>query len=116
MCQVWRRLKMDMTGWPSMAPVALIGAAIYSNFFTHHFISDFRWWLTAIVFVLFRNTIIYYTVRTQTYRMPLSVAFLLVGFFIWLAENIATFLGAWKYPDQHEAWRIVGFSKVSSWF
>ncbi|WP_409345789.1 DUF817 domain-containing protein [Paenibacillus sp. MBLB4367] len=116
MCQVWRRLKMDMTGWPGMALAASLGAAIYLNFFTHHFLPDFRWWLTALVFVVFWRTRIYYTVRAKTYRMPLSAAFLLVGFFIWLAENIATFFGAWKYPDQHEAWRLVGFGKISSWF
>lgn len=45
-----------------------------------------------------------------------DAGFFIVGFFIWIAENIATFLGAWKYPDQHEAWHLVGFSKISSWF
>lgn len=116
MCQVWRRLKMDMTGWPRTAIAAMLGAAIYFNFFTHHFIPDFRWWLTLLVFIVFWRTWIFYTVRQKTYKMPLTFAFLLVGFFIWLAENIATFLGAWKYPDQHETWRIVGLGKISSWF
>lgn len=116
MCQVWRRLRMDMTDWPGLIPSALLGGAIYLNFFTHHFIPDFRWWLTALVFIVFRKTRIIYRVRTMTYRMHLSVAFLLVGFFIWLAENIATFFGAWKYPDQEQTWQLVSFSKISSWF
>lgn len=116
MCQVWRRLRMDMTDWPGLIPSALLGGAIYLNFFTHHFIPDFRWWLTALVFIVFRKTRIIYRVRTTTYRMHLSVAFILVGFFIWLAENIATFFGAWKYPDQVQAWQLVSFSKISSWF
>ncbi|WP_028543734.1 DUF817 domain-containing protein [Paenibacillus taiwanensis] len=116
MCQVWRRLRMDMTGWPGMMATVLLGGAIYFNFYTHHFIPDFRWWLTGLVFIVFWRTQILYTVRTKTYRMPLTLAFLIVGFFIWLAENIATFFGAWKYPDQHETWRIVGVSKISSWF
>ncbi|MBY3621529.1 DUF817 domain-containing protein [Acinetobacter sp. CUI P1] len=116
MCQVWRRLRMDMTDWPGLFPSALLGGAIYLNFFTHHFIPDFRWWLTALVFIVFRKTRIIYRVRTMTYRMHLSVAFLLVGFFIWLAENIATFFGAWKYPDQEQTWQLVSFSKISSWF
>ncbi|WHY17224.1 DUF817 domain-containing protein [Paenibacillus sp. G2S3] len=116
MCQVWRRLRMDMTDWPGLIPSALLGGAIYLNFFTHHFIPDFRWWLTALVFIVFRKTRIIYRVRTTTYRMHLSVAFLLVGFFIWLAENIATFFGAWKYPDQEQTWQLVSFSKISSWF
>ncbi|KHL92005.1 hypothetical protein QW71_31400 [Paenibacillus sp. IHB B 3415] len=116
MCQIWRRLKMDMTGWPGLASAGLLGGAIYLNFFTHHFIPDFRWWLTALVVIVFWRTWIIYRVQERTYRMPLTMAFFIVGFFIWLAENIATFLGAWKYPDQHEAWHLVGFSKISSWF
>lgn len=116
MCQVWRRLRMDMTGWPGLIPSALLGGAIYLNFFTHHFIADFRWWLTALVFIVFWKTWIIYRVRDKTYRMPLTVAFIIVGFFIWLAENIATFFGAWKYPDQHQTWQLVSFSKISSWF
>jgi uncharacterized membrane protein YoaT (DUF817 family) len=116
MCQVWRRLNMDMTGWPGMPSAALLGGAIYLNFFTHHFIPDFRWGLTALVVLVFGRTWIAYRVRGKTYRMPLTVAFVLVGFFIWLAENIATFFNAWKYPDQHQAWRLVSFGKISSWF
>ncbi|WP_372631620.1 DUF817 domain-containing protein [Cohnella sp.] len=116
MCQVWRRLRMDMTGWPGFLPSMLLGGAIYLNFFTHHFIADFRWWLTGLVLIVFWKTRIIYRVRSTTYRMPLTLAFILVGFFIWLAENISTFFNAWKYPDQHQAWRLVSFSKISSWF
>lgn len=116
MCQIWRRLKMDMTGWPGLASAGLLGGAIYLNFFTHHFIPDFRWWLTALVVVVFWKTWIIYRVRTVTYRMPLTLAFFIVGFFIWLAENIATFFNAWKYPDQYQTWQLVSFSKISSWF
>lgn len=116
MCQVWRRLRMDMTGWPGLASSGLLGGAIYLNFFTHHFIPDFRWWLTGLVLIVFWKTWIIYRVRTVTYRMPLTLAFFIVGFFIWLAENIATFFNAWKYPDQHQGWQLVGFGKISSWF
>ncbi|WP_310551518.1 DUF817 domain-containing protein [Paenibacillus glufosinatiresistens] len=116
MCQVWRRLRMDMTGWPGLPAAGLLGGAIYLNFFTHHFLPDVRWWLTALVLLVFRRTRILYRVREKVYRMPLTVAFCLVGFFIWLAENIATFLGAWTYPDQRESWHLVGFGKISSWF
>lgn len=116
MCQIWRRLRMDMTGWPGFASSVLLGGAIYINFFTHHFILDFRWWLTALVFIVFRKTWILYRVRLTTYRMPLTLAFIIVGFFIWTAENIATFFNGWKYPDQHDSWQLVSFSKISSWF
>ena len=107
---------MDMTGWPGFLPSMLLGGAIYLNFFTHHFIPDFRWGLTGLVLIVFWKTRIIYRVRSATYRMPLTLAFIIVGFFIWLAENISTFFNAWKYPDQHQAWRLVSFSKISSWF
>lgn len=113
---IWRRLKMELTGWPGLAAAGLLGGAIYLNFFTHHYIPDFRWWLTALVVVVFWRTWIIYRVQGKTYRMPLVLAFAIVGFFIWLAENIATFLGGGQYPDQHESWQLVGFGKISSWF
>ncbi|MFD0670957.1 DUF817 domain-containing protein [Cohnella sp. GCM10027633] len=116
MCQAWRRLSMDMTGWPGLAAAGLLGGAIYLNFFTHHYIPDIRWWLAVLVLIVFRRTRIIYRVRATTYRMPLTLAFVLVGFFIWLAENIATYFQAWKYPDQHDGWRMVGLGKMSSWF
>jgi len=116
MCQVWRRLRMDMTGWPGLWPSALLGGAIYLNFFTHHFIPDVRYWLMGLVIIVFRKTWIIYRVRAATYRMPLTISFVIVGFFIWLAENIATFFNAWKYPNQEQTWHLVSFSKISSWF
>jgi len=44
------------------------------------------------------------------------VSFFLIGFFIWVAENIATFFGAWVYPDQVTGWKAVSLQKFSSWF
>ncbi|HCK0311303.1 TPA: DUF817 family protein, partial [Listeria innocua] len=48
--------------------------------------------------------------------MPLSFSFLCIAFFIYLAENIASFYGAWAYPDQLVAWRPVHVSKITSWY
>jgi uncharacterized membrane protein YoaT (DUF817 family) len=47
--------------------------------------------------------------------MPLLLAFVLIGFFVWLAENISTFLGVWRYPNQLGAWATVHLGKWSSW-
>ncbi|EFR94338.1 YoaT, partial [Listeria innocua FSL J1-023] len=33
-----------------------------------------------------------------------------------IAENIASFYGAWAYPDQLVAWRPVHVSKITSWY
>jgi uncharacterized membrane protein YoaT (DUF817 family) len=48
--------------------------------------------------------------------MPLPFSFFLIGFFIWIAENIATFFGAWQYPNQQNSWSLVHIGKISSWF
>jgi uncharacterized membrane protein YoaT (DUF817 family) len=49
-------------------------------------------------------------------KMPMVLTFLLIGFFIWVGENIATYLGAWKYASQHAGWKMVNLGKISSWF
>ena len=48
--------------------------------------------------------------------MPLVLAFLLVALFIWIAENIATWSGAWLYPNQLNGWHMVSLDKLVSWF
>jgi uncharacterized membrane protein YoaT (DUF817 family) len=57
-----------------------------------------------------------FTTNGHQRSMPLVVSFLLIGFFIWVGENMATFLGAWKYASQHEGWKMVSLGKISSWF
>ncbi|WJH37574.1 DUF817 domain-containing protein [Paenibacillus sp. CC-CFT747] len=116
LCQAWRRFNLSMTGWPARGSAAVLGTLIYLNFFTHHFLPDFRWVLMVLVFVVFWKTWVSFTVRDRTYRMPLSLSFLLIGFFIWVAENIATFFGAWQYPDQEQSWHLVGIQKIGSWY
>ena len=115
LCQAWRRLKIELVKWPPLWAVVPLAGAIYLNFFTHHFWIDIRWWLAALVIVVFWPTWVAYEVNGKRYRMPLALSFLLIGFFIWIAENIATFFGAWKYPNQVEVWSLVHLGKVSSW-
>lgn len=115
MCQAWRRLDLRLTHWPPTLSVVILSAAIYFNFFTNHFIYDFRWVLKVLVLLIFLRTFINFTVKERTYRMPLSLSFVLIGFFIWIAENIATFFGAWQYPNQQQHWQIVHLGKISSW-
>jgi uncharacterized membrane protein YoaT (DUF817 family) len=76
---------------------------------------DLRWPLAACVLLLFRRTQVNFIVLKKERRMPLALSFLLIGFFIWIAENIATYFGAWQYPHQKRQWAIVGPTKISSW-
>ncbi|NMO98125.1 DUF817 domain-containing protein [Paenibacillus lemnae] len=115
-CQAWRRFDLRLTGWPPAVLTVLLSAAIYGNFFTHHYVWDFRWVLTALLFLVFWRTVVFFQVSRDTYRMPLSLSFILIGFFIWVAENISTFLGAWTYPGQERTWSLVHIGKISSWF
>lgn len=115
LCQAWRRLQVDLIRWPRSMWTVPLGAAIYLNFMTHHFMYDVRWVLTLLLFALYWRTWVSFRVGESQYRMPLIVSFLLIGFFIWIAENMATLLGAWQYPNQEAGWRIVSFGKISSW-
>ncbi|MFD1178561.1 DUF817 domain-containing protein [Paenibacillus puldeungensis] len=114
-CQAWRRFHLEIAGWPKAIYTVAISTAIYLNFFTHHFIGDYRWVLMGLLVIIFFRTTVYFTLGDRTLRMPLTLSFFLIGFFIWVAENISTFLGAWTYPDQEHVWRLVHFGKITSW-
>lgn len=114
--QAWNIFKLDLQGFKNYGISIILCTLIYLNFFTNYFIDDFRIILIPIIFIFFLNTRVYFTVTNKTRSMPLNVSFLLIAFFIWVAENISTYLGAWKYPDQTHEWRIVGMQKISSWF
>jgi len=116
LCQAWRRLDVSITGWPPAYVSVPLAAAIYLNFFTHHYIWDIRWVLTAAIFVVYWRSMVHFRVGTEHYRIPVVLSYLLIGFFIWIAENIATLLGAWQYPNQQAGWQLVHLSKISSWF
>lgn len=115
LCQAWRRLDVQLVKWPPFLLVVPLAAAIYLNFFVHHFWIDIRWWLSGLVLVVFWRSWVTYEVNGSRYRMPIALSFTLIGFFIWVAENIATFFGAWQYPNQTDAWSLVHLGKVSSW-
>jgi len=115
--QAWRLFDLRILRYPDHRLSMLLAAAIYLNFFTHHFGPDLRWPLTLAVLWVFRHTWVGFTVRPAgpRRRLHLVVSFLLIGFFIWVAENAATWGGAWAYPDQRLGWRPVGLGKVHSW-
>lgn len=94
----------------------MLAAAAYANFFTHHVVWDARWVILAAVVLVYGRTWMHYRVFRRTLRMPVLVAFALVALFIWFAENIGTWAGAWAYPDQLDGWSPVSWTKLVSWF
>lgn len=113
--QAWRRLNLQITNFPPSWINFALGLIIYFNFFTHHFIYDLRYLLLVSILIIYWKTWVYFIVAGNTFKIPVALAFLLTGFFIWIAENIATFLGAWQYPDQAHNWKLVHPGKVTSW-
>jgi uncharacterized membrane protein YoaT (DUF817 family) len=113
--QAWRRLDLRLSNFPLSWVNLVIGSLIYLNFFTHHFIYDMRYAILMLVLVIYWRTKIHFMVAERAFQMPVKLAFLLTGFFIWLAENIATFFGAWQYPNQSNSWKLVHPGKVTSW-
>ena len=113
--QAWRLLDLRIRHHPPYWTAVLIALLIYANFFTHHYIGDYRWYLAACALGLYARTTVVFRPLDRDRQMPLLLGFVLTGFFIWLAENISTFWGVWRYPNQLGAWSAVHVSKWSSW-
>lgn len=114
-CRAWDNFDLKITHWPKNRWAIPIGLAIYLNFFTNAYIPDVRMYIIVALLIVFRRTKVYFQTNGNKRSMPLILSFVLIGFFLWLAENIATFLGAWKYTYQHKGWEMVDFGKFSSW-
>jgi uncharacterized membrane protein YoaT (DUF817 family) len=113
-CQAWRRLELRITGYRARA-TACVAALVYLNFFTSHVMADVRLPLALLLLFVTRRTWVHFTVGRHRYAMPLALSFVLIGFFLWLAENAATLLRAWQYPSQESVWTLVHAAKLGSW-
>ncbi len=113
--QAWRLFDLRIRHHPPYWMGATVALLIYANFFTHHFIGDYRWYIAAVVLGLYARSNVIFRPLDRDRKMPLLLSFLLIGFFLWLAENISTFFGVWRYPNQLGAWSAVHIGKWSSW-
>lgn len=113
--QAWRLLDVRVVHHPQYWMAGTVAILIYANFFTHHYIGDYRWYIAACTLGLYSRATIVFKPYDREREMPMLLAFILIGFFIWLAENISTFFGIWKYPNQLGAWSVVHVGKWSSW-
>lgn len=113
--QAWRLFDLRIKHHPPYWMATLVALAIYANFFTHHYLGDYRWYLAACAIGLYARTSVVFRAYDRDRRMPLLLSFVLIGFFLWLAENLSTFFGIWRYPNQMGAWAVVHLGKWSSW-
>jgi uncharacterized membrane protein YoaT (DUF817 family) len=116
MVRVYRLFDLGFERYPRRWLTAVVAAAIYANFFTHHWWWDARWVLLLAVVLLWARATLYARVWRAVLRIPLLAVFAGVALFIYLAENIATWAGAWAYPDQLDGWQPVSITKLVSWF
>jgi uncharacterized membrane protein YoaT (DUF817 family) len=116
MARIQRIFDIRFSHYPPVWATVLLAACIYVNFFSHHFIFDFRWVLFGVTVLLYFRSAMHYRVFRFRHRMPMLLAFLLVALFIWIGENIGTWSRAWIYPDQRDGWSMVSLSKLGSWY
>lgn len=114
--RAWKELKLRLEHYPSYIASIVLCLLIYLNFFTNHFVYDIRMFLIVGIFIMYFKTRIYFLPHMKEYNMPLSLGFLLIAVFVWIAENIGTFTGAWIYPHQAYGWHAVSLQKITSWF
>ncbi|HLP43952.1 MAG TPA: DUF817 family protein [Candidatus Nanoarchaeia archaeon] len=109
-------LKLRYEYFPAYYHVWILAVLVYTNFFTHHFFFDIRYFLFAYVFIVFFKTRVHFQVYKKVRTMPFLVTALLTAFFVWIAENVGTFTQIWLYPSQIQYWHLVSFNKMGSWF
>jgi len=114
--RVQRIFDIRFRHYPPLWTTWVLAAAIYINFFAHHWLPDVRLVLFLATAVLFGRGWFYFTPDRRRRSMPFLLGFLLVAVFIWFAENLGTYARAWTYPDQADGWTPVSLAKLGSWF
>jgi uncharacterized membrane protein YoaT (DUF817 family) len=114
--RVQRIFHIRVRRYPPLWTTWLLAAAVYVNFFAHHWLPDVRLALFAATAVVSGRTWFFFTADRRRRSMPILLGYFLVALFIWLAENLGTFGRAWAYPGQADGWEMVGLEKLGSWF
>ena len=112
----WKIMKLRYTNYPPFWITIVLAIAIYLNFFTHHFIYDFRYVLFGLIGLFYLKTEVHFMIYKKERKMPLLLSFVLIALFLWLAENAGTYGNVWQYPDQTEIWQWVSIEKMGAWF
>ncbi|MEZ5796926.1 MAG: DUF817 domain-containing protein [Paracoccaceae bacterium] len=115
MARVIRIFDMRFAPYPRFALTLALAAAIYVNFFAHHFLPDIRLGLFAATLLIYGRTRIWFRIHDHDWWMPLPLAALLSSVALWLAENIGTLTGTWLYNGQRPD-HMVSLAKLGSWY
>lgn len=111
-----RLYKVSIENLPRFANMLCLAVLSYLNFMTKFFIPDYRLVLFAWSIIIFWKTKLYFQLSDSRFKVPMLPILLLLAFLIWIAENISTFYKIWLYPSQVDAWHMVGWGKLGSWY
>lgn len=111
--QAWWRFRLSFERLPPWWLSVSLAAAGYASFFVW---PGGKPWLVLAILVSLVRTTVHFDVGERRYRMPLGLSFSLIGIFLWVAENLGTYLGAWRYPYQANGWQPVEGTKALGWF
>ena len=115
MARVIRIFDMRFAPYPPLGWTFVLAAAIYMNFFAHHFLPDIRLALFAATILLYARTRVSFRISDRRWWMPMPLAALLSSLALWVAENVGTATGTWLYSGQRpDHW--VSFAKLGSWY
>ncbi|MEE2878866.1 MAG: DUF817 domain-containing protein [Pseudomonadota bacterium] len=116
LARVWRIFDFRFDRFPPLWIQALLAAAIYINFFAHHYTVDIRNVLFVATVLVYGPCVVWFRPDEAHRPMPLVIGFGLVALFIWFAENLGTLARAWTYPGQETVWKLVSPAKFGSWY
>ena len=114
--RVQRIFHIGVRGYPPLWMTWVLAAAIYLNFFLHHWLPDVRLGLFVATALVFGRGWFWFTTDRRRRGMPLLAGYGLVALFIWFAENLGTLGRAWTYPGQADGWQMVSLNKLGAWF
>lgn len=101
---------------PSFLNMICLAVFSYLNFMSKFFIPDVRVLLFGWSIIIFWKTKIHFRLQQHDIKLPVLPILGILAFIIWIAENISTFYQIWLYPSQVDAWHMVGWGKLGSWY
>lgn len=111
-----RIFAVSFTHLPRFSTMLILALCSYINFMSKFFIGDIRGLLFVCSVVLFWRTKIQFQWAKHQLQLPMLLLLVVLAFLIWIAENISTFYHIWLYPSQVDAWHMVGWGKLGSWY
>ncbi len=111
-----RLYRVSFENLPRFSHMLWLALLSYINFMSKFFVPDIRLVLFLWSILIFLKTKIRFELQHHSIQLPMLPILLILAFIIWIAENISTFYQIWLYPSQVDAWHMVGWGKLGSWY